>query len=171
MRLANGPDMARQPDAGVGKQLPCDGTRCHAGRRFTGARSLENVANVVASVLRDTGEIRMAGTRPRHGRAVRTACVGWYFRFGVQRALRFRPHAILIHHRDRTTDAMPGPDAPKDPRTIRFNLHPPAAAVPALTTTQLGGDSVDVDSESVRDAFEDHDEGTAVRLAGGEEAH
>ena len=50
---------------------------------FASARSFEHVADVVVSVLHDAGQVRVARTRARHGRAVHASGIGRRFRRNV----------------------------------------------------------------------------------------
>jgi hypothetical protein len=62
------------------------------------------------------------------------------------------------------------PDAGQDLRAVAFNLHPAAAAIAALPAPELRVECRDVEVESRRHAIDGHDQGLAVRLAGGEKS-
>ena len=55
--------MAGDADAGLREQLPRNGAGGDARRGLAGARALEDVADVVAAVLGDAGEIGVARAR------------------------------------------------------------------------------------------------------------
>ena len=61
------------------EQLTGEGACRDARRRFPRARALENVPEIRAPVLRAASQVRVSGSRPRDGRATRTARVGRAF--------------------------------------------------------------------------------------------
>ena len=81
--------------------------------------------------------------------------LGRHRRLDVHRALPVLPVLVRNEQRDRPAGRQPVPQAAQRLGAIRFDGHPPAAAVAGLAPAQFGGDRVEVDREAGRHAFED----------------
>ena len=64
--LADAKYMACHTDAGNTEEVLCDSAGSDTRRRLTRARTLENIPDVPAAVLRNPGKIRMAGAWACH---------------------------------------------------------------------------------------------------------
>ena len=65
----------------------------------------------------------------------------------------------------------PAAHAGEDVGAIGLDRHAAAAAVAALSAAEIAGDAVEIDGKPGGDAFENDDEGAAVRFASGEKSH
>jgi len=91
--------------------LTGDRTRSNARGRLARTGPLENIADVRSAVLRDAGQIGMAGAGTRDRSTARAPGVGRWLCGGAHRVLPVHPIAILNRHRDRSADCFAGPDA------------------------------------------------------------
>ena len=66
---------------------------------------------------------------------------------------------------------LAGAHAGEDVGPIRLDRHPPATAVAPLSTPEFTGNAVEVDAKPGGNAFENDDEGAAVRFASSEKSH
>ncbi len=160
--------MTGDADAGAQEQLPREGAGCDARRGLTRARSLEDVAQVLALIFRAAGKVRMSRARTRHRSAPGAARIGGRVDAGTHRVLPVRPVAVFDQHRYRPAEGFPRADAGDDVGAIRFDRHASSTPIAALTPAQIPRDCLEVDRESGGQAFENDDERAAVRFAGGE---
>ena len=159
---ADGEDMAGDAGPGATEQLPRHGAGRDPRGGFAGARALEDVPHVRASVLGDTREIRVARPGLRDRRAPCATGIGGGLGRRAHRVLPVHPVPVGDRHRDRSADRFARPDAGQDLGAVGFDRHPPSPPVPALPAAQVLGDGVDVDGEPCGNAFEDDDERAAV---------
>ena len=163
--------MAGDANAGRGQQLTRDRAGRHTRRGLTRARPFEDVPDVGAAVLGDAGEIGMTGPRLRDRRTPRARGVRSRRRPGEHGLLPVHPVAVFDQHRDRPADRLAAADAGDDVGPIGLDRHPSAAAVAALPAPEITGHALEIDTKPGGDAFENHDEGAAVRFASGEKSH
>src|SRR3979409_1792885 len=78
----------------------------------------------------------------------------------------FRVVLVLEDQGDRAPDGDPTPHPAGDPRDIRLDLLPAAAAVPALTACQVAAQVFLRDFQSRGHAFDDHGQLWTVRFPG-----
>src|SRR5512132_811308 len=78
------------------------------------------------------------------------------------RPLPVFPVSISNDQCDRAADRLPGAHAADDVRTIGFDGHAAATAVPALPPRKLGRDSLRADAKTSGKTVEDGDERLAV---------
>ena len=120
------------------EQLAGDGAGGDARGGFARARALEDVAHVGAAVLRDAGEVGMAGPRPRHRRAARAAGIGRRLRASsriVYCQFTQSRFSIIIAIGPPMVSPARTPD--RISRAIGLDRHPAAAAVAALAAAQV----------------------------------
>src|SRR4029077_420740 len=117
---------AQDLDAKVGEQLSGHAACGDSGGGLASRRPLEHVAYVVVAVFERAGEVRMARPEPRHGLGRKPLPGSRHLRGPISVILVFQDE------RDGAPDGETSPNAADDPRMIRLDLLPPAAAVPPL---------------------------------------
>src|SRR6266511_6203446 len=110
----------------------------HAGDRdprsgLTGARPLEDIADIVVAVLHGAGEVGVAGSRPGHrlgGSAGRRSPHG-------HGALPVLPVGVLDREADGAAQRQTPAHGRGDADLVPFDLHAAAAAIAALAPRQV----------------------------------
>ena len=110
------------------------------------------------------GRGRVTSGRLAAGRALR------HLALDVHRLLPVDPVAVANEQGDRGAGRAAVANAGDDLGAVAFDLHPAAAAVAALATTELGVQGVDIDLETRGHPVEGHHERLAVRLTRGEKS-
>jgi hypothetical protein len=139
------------------EELRADRPEGYAHRRLASARSFQDVAEVALTVFHGAGVVGMAGARVRK----RLTAAG-------QRVHQFAnvfEVFVTNEDRDRRSKGASSTQAGEELHLVRFDFHPAAAAVAALTCAQRRVDGGDVDDEVCGEAVEDADERRTVRFA------
>jgi hypothetical protein len=157
-------------DAGRREYLARDSPCRNARGCFTRTGPLENVADVIAAVLRDARKVRVPGAGARDRRTMGTAGISGWVRLEAHRVLPIDPVAVLNGHRNGPADGLTMADARQNLRLVGFDGHPAPAAVAPLATTQFAIERVEIEFETRGDTFENHDQRAAVGLTSGEKA-
>ena len=163
--------MARDADTEATEQQTGQRASRDAGRGLSRARALEHVADVGVAVFDRAGQVRMSRPRPRDGRAILRAGRAFrLLRLDVHRLLPVHPVAVANEQGDRRAGGDTVAYAGEDLGAIAFDLHPPAAAVAALTTSKLQVERVDIELKTRGHAVHRDDQRLAVRLARGQKS-
>ena len=156
---ANLRDMRDDADAERAQKFLADAADRHAHRRFAGARTLKDVADVLARVFLVPREVGMAGPRRRDGLARRLS----------ERCHAIRPVleiAVLDGKRDRAAERLAKAHARQHLDMVFLNLHATAAPIALLPPREVAVDAGEVEREPGRQAFENRRQARAVRFAG-----
>ena len=157
--------MGQDLDPQLTEERPAEGSRGDPRRRLAGARTLEDVADVVEPVLHRADEVGVA--RARAGEAVRRIDLA----LGAhQLAVLLRPFHVRDRDRDRRAERAAVSDAGHDLEPVGLDLLAPAATVPLATSRELVSDVLRPERHPRRKTFEHRDEALTVRFTGGEEA-
>ena len=168
---ADGGDVARDTNTEASEQQAGQRASGDAGRGLSGAGALEDVADIAVPVLDRTGQVRMSRPRPRDGRTVLGAGRAFrLLRLDVHRLLPVHPVAVANQQGDRRARGDAMADARKDLGAIALDLHPPAPAVAALTTTKLQVEGIDIELQARGHTVNGDDQRLPVRLASGEKS-
>src|SRR4029453_13976378 len=108
----------------------------HPGRCLSGAGALEDVADVVVTVLHGSGKVGGAGPRAAEDFG-RGAGGGGAHRHGVLPVL---PIPIADREGDGTAEGESPPDSSGDVSLVLLDLHAAASPVAALATGEVGVD-------------------------------
>ena len=142
----------------------------HARRGFPGAGALEDVANVLVSVLDRSREVRMP--RPRSGdlRPAYAACPFGHVRLDVHCLLPVDPVAIANQQRDRRAGRPAMANPGEDLHPVAFDGHPSPASVTPLAPPKLVVECVDIEFKARRHPVNGDDQCLAVRLTRSEKS-
>ncbi len=138
-----------------------------AGGGLAGRGSLEHVTGIDEVVLLHAGEVSV--TRARLGERLRRGPGGRRHLVDPGVALPV-PLAVADLDGDGRSEGAAVADAPHQRDDVLFEAHAGPAPVAEAAPLELDRDVLDRHRQPGRDAFDDDDQRTAVRFAGGQEA-
>ena len=152
-------DVRDDADAERAQEFLAGAADGHAHRRFAGARTLEDVADVLARVFLVPREVGMAGPRRRDRLTRRLA----ERRHAVCPVLEI---AVLDRERDRAAERLAKAHARQHLDMVFLDLHATAAPIALLPSREVAVDAGEVEREPGGQAFENRRQARAVRFAG-----
>src|SRR4030095_12822531 len=152
----------------MGQQLTGNGADSHPRSGFPCAGSLQDVSNVVVTVLDDTCQIGMAWPGPRHDRTFRAARIRRLFGLDMHGPLPVLPVFVGDYEGDGRPRRQAMADTTKRLRAIGFDRHATPAAVSTLASSQFARKCGEVDLQAGRKAFQYGNQCLAVRFTSSE---